>query len=168
MNLARVLSATSEKTVDSQTCVVRPAWMHSATMEYADKNIRFTSIHMPLVRTGMIEATGAYKNVQGLTPAQAAALVHEAIINKTMEVNTRSGEMMRLLGLISPELNRLLLSTLYQLTYDSAAAKASAVAKKAAPDEKSVAARAMDALRALEIDRETLESISNILKGYHT
>ena len=42
------------------------------------------------------------------------------------------------------------------------------VEKRAAPDEKSVAARAMDALHSLEIDTDTLESISKILKGYHT
>ena len=85
-----------------------------------------------------------------------------------MEVNTLTGELVRLFGLIPPELNKLVFSTVYQLADDSAAAKASASAAKADAGEESVADKAMDALQTLELDTETLESISNILKGVHT
>ena len=144
------------------------AWSNSAAAEYAANNIKFTNVHMPLVRTGMIEATTAYKNVQVLSPAEASEMVQKAIVEKPMEVNTLTGELVRLLGLIAPEMNKLVFSTVYQLADDSAAAKASASTAKADAGEESVADKAMGALKTLELDTETLESISNILKGVHT
>ncbi|MEM8715857.1 MAG: SDR family oxidoreductase [Cyanobacteria bacterium P01_G01_bin.4] len=144
------------------------AWSDSASIEYAAKNVKFTNVHMPLVRTGMIEATTAYKNVQTLTPVEASMMVQEAFIDKPMEVNTVVGEIVRLVGIIAPDLYRLLLSTVYQLTDDSAAAKASAGAQLPAPPIENVADRAMNVLQKLDLDAQTLESISNVLKGYHT
>ncbi|MEM6584098.1 MAG: hypothetical protein AAF699_22685, partial [Pseudomonadota bacterium] len=73
-----------------------------------------------------------------------------------------------LVGIIAPDLYRLLLSTVYQLTDDSAAAKASAGAQLPAPPIENVADRAMNVLQKLDLDAQTLESISNVLKGYHT
>ncbi|NIB40627.1 SDR family oxidoreductase [Pseudomaricurvus alkylphenolicus] len=143
------------------------AWSDSAGVEYRHKNIAFTNIHMPLVRTGMIEATTSYRNVQTLTPEQASELVCEAMVDRPMEVNTLTGNITRLLGTLAPELHKLVFATVYQLTDDSAAAKDSAKHSSTA-DLSSVAQQAVDALSSLDLDAETLEGISELLKGHHT
>lgn len=120
----------------------------------------FTNIHMPLVRTSMIKATTAYKNVDVLTPIQAGELIAEAAMKRPVEVNTTTGELMRLLNLFAPDLYLLLMGTVYQMTEDSAAARGA--------KQQTVAERAMVALKGLGLDAKTLESVSNILKGYHS
>lgn len=142
------------------------AWANTAGIEYRHKNINFTNIHMPLVRTGMIEATTSYNNVQTLTPAEASDMVCGSMINKPVEVNTLAGEIFRIASLLAPDLMKLLLSVIYQLTDDSAAAKASA--HQPAVETKDVSEQAMDALKKLNLDKEILASVSNVLKGMHT
>jgi hypothetical protein len=115
----------------------------------------------------MIEATTSYRNVQTLTPEQASELVCEAMVDRPMEVNTLTGNITRLLGTLAPELHKLVFATVYQLTDDSAAAKDSAKHSSTA-DLSSVAQQAVDALSSLDLDAETLEGISELLKGHHT
>jgi NAD(P)-dependent dehydrogenase (short-subunit alcohol dehydrogenase family) len=136
------------------------AFSKSAAIEYMGDNIAFTNIHMPLVRTAMIEATTSYKNVDVLTPEQAGELITDAAMNRPVEVNTSTGELMRLLNMFAPDLYLLLMGTVYQMTEDSAAARGTT--------RRTVAEKAMDALKELELDAKTLESVSNILKGYHS
>lgn len=144
------------------------AWSNTAAFEYAADNIHFTNVHMPLVRTKMIAATTQYQSVNVLTTEQAGKLVNSAMINRPAEVNTLTGTIIRLLGILAPQLNHLVFSTLYQLTDDSEAAKASASAKPAPEDKKAIADKAMDALQRLKLDKETLEAVDNLLRGYHT
>lgn len=147
------------------------AWSNTAAIEYAKDKISFTNIHMPLVRTKMIEATTQYQNVNVLNVNQAGRLVDQAIINKPREINTFTGTFMRHLGVYAPDLNKLILSTLYQMTDDSEAAKAAAskaAVEAAAKQPLTVAEKAMDALQKLQLDKETLESINQVLQGYHT
>lgn len=87
-------------------------------------------------------------------------MVADAIVHRPVEVNTLPGELGRLLSLVAPDLYKLLFATAYQLTDDSAAARA------ASPP--TVADQAMGALQDLNLDAQTLESISRLLKGYHT
>ena len=144
------------------------AWANSAGLEFANKNIHFTNVHMPLVRTGMIEATKSYKNVDALSPEQAALMIDEAIVTRKQEINTVTGNALRQLGILAPDIYKLVFTTLYQLTDDSAAAKESA---KVSGDTKapiSVADKAIDALKQLQLDSQTLEGIAQLLKGYHT
>ncbi len=51
-----------------------------ASAEYADKDVVFTTINMPLVRTPMIAPTKLYQNIPTLTPEEAADLIVKAII----------------------------------------------------------------------------------------
>jgi NAD(P)-dependent dehydrogenase (short-subunit alcohol dehydrogenase family) len=48
------------------------AWTRAAAVEYSDRNVRFTTINMPLVRTPMISATSIYDSMPVLTPDEAA------------------------------------------------------------------------------------------------
>ena len=143
------------------------SWANSAALEYAGDNIAFTNIHMPLVRTKMIAATTSYSDINVLSTKEAVRLINDAIVYRPAEVNTMTGTIVRQLGILSPKLNKLIFSTLYQITDDSEAAKASAH-PTAEQDKNVVATKAMDALQQLHLDKETLESINNILRGYHT
>lgn len=144
------------------------AWANTAGFEYAADNIKFTNIHMPLVRTKMISATTQYNSVNVLSVEQAGKLINSAMINQPAEVNTITGSIIRQLGIISPKLNQLVFSTLYQLTDDSEAAVQTASVPKVELDKDAIAEKAMDALTKLRVDKETLESIDNLLRGYHT
>ncbi|WP_051275424.1 SDR family oxidoreductase [Aestuariibacter salexigens] len=143
------------------------SWANSAALEYAGDNIAFTNIHMPLVRTKMIAATTSYQDINVLSTKEAVKLINDAIVYQPSEVNTMTGTIVRQLGILSPKLNKLIFSTLYQITDDSEAAKASAH-PSAEQNKKVVATKAMDALQQLHLDKETLEAINNILRGYHT
>lgn len=144
------------------------AWSNTAAFEYAQENIKFTNIHMPLVRTKMISATTQYNSVNVLTTEQAGKLVNSAMINQPPEVNTMTGTIIRQLGIMAPKLNHLVFSTLYQLTDDSQAAKSSASAPVAEVSKEQIADKAIDALTKLRVDKETLEAIDNLLRGYHS
>ena len=79
-----------------------------------------------------------------------------------------TGSIIRQLGILSPKLNQLVFSTLYQLTDDSEAAVQSASVPKVELDKDAIAEKAMDALTKLRVDKDTLESIDNLLRGYNT
>lgn len=92
-------------------------------------------------------------------------MINNAIIHRPSDVNTMTGNVMRPLGIIAPKLNKLLLSTLYQITDDSDAAKASANEPETVVDKTT---QAMDALQKLDLNKKTLESIASVLNGHHT
>lgn len=144
------------------------SWSNSAALEYAGDNIAFTNIHMPLVRTKMIAATTSYQDVNVLSTREAVKLISDAIVNQPGEVNTLTGSIVRQLGIFAPNLNKLIFSTLYQITDDSEAAKSSAHQLSDEEEKDVVTHKAMDALQQLHLDKKTLESIANILRGYHT
>jgi short-subunit dehydrogenase len=57
----------------------------AATEVYADQ-VRFTTVHMPLVRTPMIAPTRAYRRVPALSPEQAARLTLSALVSHKTRV----------------------------------------------------------------------------------
>jgi short-subunit dehydrogenase len=61
-------------------------WSRVAEAEYSDRNIAFTNINMPLVRTPMIGPTKAYDAAPTLSPEQAADMVVDAVINKPSRI----------------------------------------------------------------------------------
>ena len=99
------------------------AFSRCAASEFSDKNISFTIINMPLVRTPMIGPTKMYDNVPTLTPDEAADMITEAIIYRPQRIATRLGIFAEMLHLISPKMYQVILNTAFQLFPDSAAAK---------------------------------------------
>jgi hypothetical protein len=85
--------------------------------------ITFTSIHMPLVRTPMIAPTKIYDKFPTISPAQAADLVIEAIVEKPHEINTLLGNVGAVAHTVAPKLAFRILNLAYQVFPDSAAAK---------------------------------------------
>ncbi len=99
------------------------AWTDAASVEFSEQNIRFTTIHMPLVRTPMIEATSIYDSMPVLTPDQAADLVVQAIIEKPRRIATRLGITQRVCNAIAPRFSEIVMGAIYHMFSDSAAAR---------------------------------------------
>ncbi|MGE5090342.1 MAG: SDR family oxidoreductase [Candidatus Levyibacteriota bacterium] len=91
--------------------------------ELIDKNINFTTINMPLVRTPMIAPTRMYENVPTLSPEEAAGLVVDAIIRKPVRIATRLGVFGAVCHAIAPKVTQVLLNTAYNMFPDSPAAQ---------------------------------------------
>jgi short-subunit dehydrogenase len=94
-----------------------------ASSEFLDKGINFTTINMPLVRTPMIAPTRMYDNVPTLSPEQAADLVVEAIVYKSVRIATRLGVFGAVSHALFPRLTQILLNTAFNMFPDSAAAQ---------------------------------------------
>jgi short-subunit dehydrogenase len=94
-----------------------------ASSEFLDKGINFTTINMPLVRTPMIAPTKMYENVPTLSPEEAADLVVEAIVYKSVRIATRLGVFGAVSHAIAPRLTQILLNTAFNMFPDSAAAQ---------------------------------------------
>src|SRR5207248_3934839 len=93
-----------------------------AASEMIDKNVNFTTINMPLVRTPMIAPTKMYENVPTLSPEEAAGLVVDAIVKKPVRIATRLGVFGAVSHALAPKLTQILLNTAFNMFPDSAAA----------------------------------------------
>ncbi len=94
-----------------------------AASEFLDKNINFTTINMPLVRTPMIAPTKMYENIPTLSPEEAAGLVVEAIVYKPVRIATRLGVFGAVCHAIAPKLTQVLLNSAFHMFPDSSAAQ---------------------------------------------
>jgi NAD(P)-dependent dehydrogenase (short-subunit alcohol dehydrogenase family) len=97
------------------------AWC--AAPEFADANVRFTTINMPLVRTPMIAPTKLYDAFPTLSPDQAAELVMTAVIDKPKRVATSLGLAGAVAQAVAPGVSEFVLNQAYRLFPDSAAAR---------------------------------------------
>src|SRR3546814_20486596 len=75
------------------------AFSRCAQAEFSGRNIAFTTINMPLVRTPMIAPTKMYESVPTISAEEAADLIVEAIIERPSRIATR-------LGILAGVLNR--------------------------------------------------------------
>ena len=115
------------------------AFSRCAASEFADRNIHFTIINMPLVKTPMIGPTKIYDNVPTLSPEEAADMVVKGIIERPQRLATRMGIFAEMLHLVSPKVYQVVLNTAFQLFPDSAAAKGVKGGVDAAPSSEQVA-----------------------------
>ncbi|MBK8067483.1 MAG: SDR family oxidoreductase [Rhodanobacteraceae bacterium] len=115
------------------------AFSRCAASEFSDKNIHFTIINMPLVKTPMIGPTKIYDNVPTLTPDEAGDMVVKAIIERPHRVATRLGIFAEMLHLMAPKVYQVVLNTAFQLFPDSAAAKGVKGGQDAPPSSEQVA-----------------------------
>jgi NAD(P)-dependent dehydrogenase (short-subunit alcohol dehydrogenase family) len=108
------------------------AFSRCAQAEFSGKNIAFTTINMPLVKTPMIAPTKMYDSVPTLTPEEAADLVVKAIIERPSRVATRMGIFAATLNALVPKAYEVIMNTAFEMFPDSAAAKGD---RKALRDE---------------------------------
>lgn len=99
------------------------AFSRCAASEFADKNIHFTIINMPLVRTPMIGPTKMYDNVPTLSPEEAADMVVKGIIERPQRIATRMGIFAEMLHLTVPTVYQTVMNSAFSLFPDSSAAK---------------------------------------------
>jgi NAD(P)-dependent dehydrogenase (short-subunit alcohol dehydrogenase family) len=99
------------------------AWSNVVSSELVGDGVSFTSIHMPLVRTPMIAPTKMYDRFPTISPAQAAAKVVSALVDKPHEINTLTGNLGALAHTLAPKAAFRVLHLAYQIFPDSAAAR---------------------------------------------
>jgi NAD(P)-dependent dehydrogenase (short-subunit alcohol dehydrogenase family) len=90
------------------------AWTRCAASEYADQNIAFTTIYMPLVRTRMIAPTRSYDDVPALTTAQAAELAMRAIVERPTRIATGVGIAAEIARAVAPRMMASLGTRMYR------------------------------------------------------
>jgi NAD(P)-dependent dehydrogenase (short-subunit alcohol dehydrogenase family) len=96
------------------------AFSRCARPEFLDKNVHFTTINMPLVKTPMISPTGMYDNVPTLD--DAADMICQAIIERPKRIATRLGVFAQIVSSLAPKISDIVLHTAYKLFPESAAA----------------------------------------------
>jgi NAD(P)-dependent dehydrogenase (short-subunit alcohol dehydrogenase family) len=119
------------------------AWTRCAASEFADQEVSFTTINMPLVRTPMIAPTGLYNNVPTLSPEEAADLIAQACIFKPVRIATRLGTAGQLLHAVLPRVAQIAMNTTFRMFPDSGAAKGSKPGETPAKQQLSPEAMAM-------------------------
>jgi len=124
------------------------AFGRCAASEFADMNIDFTTINMPLVRTPMIAPTKIYQQVPTLSPEEAADLVVEAIVYRPARIATKLGVFGQVLHAVAPRIAQITMNTTFRMFPESAAAKGQ---KEAPPVEPS----------------PDMIALSNLMRGIH-
>jgi NAD(P)-dependent dehydrogenase (short-subunit alcohol dehydrogenase family) len=119
------------------------AWTQAAAVEFSDRNVRFTTIHMPLVRTPMISATTIYDHMPVLTPDEAADMVVEAVIHKPKRMASRLGIFLQVVTAVAPRFSELLMNTVFRMFSDSAAARGDKQPEKVEASNEQVAIAAL-------------------------
>ena len=128
-----------------------------AAAEFADSNVRFTTINMPLVRTPMIAPTKLYDAFPTLSPDQAANLVMNSIVDKPKRVATGMGLAGAVSQAIAPNVTEFFLNQAYHLFPDSAASRG-------LTPEEAAAEKAVAPTSPLGLARKMF---SQTLRGYH-
>lgn len=98
------------------------AFSRCAAAEYSDRNVNFTNINMPLVRTAMIAPTKIYEYAPAMTVDEAMDLVVDAVVNKPQRVATTMGKFVALANAIAPKLTEVMWNVNYRMFPDSDAA----------------------------------------------
>jgi NAD(P)-dependent dehydrogenase (short-subunit alcohol dehydrogenase family) len=86
-------------------------------------NVRFTTVHMPLVRTPMISATKIYRRFPALTPEQAADVLCRAMIGRPRRVSPPFGQLAAFADAVTPEIMDRVRSRGFEMFRDSSAAR---------------------------------------------
>ncbi len=119
------------------------AWTRSAAVEFSDRNVRLTTINMPLVRTPMIAATTVYDSMPVLSPEEAADMVAEAVIKKPKRIATPMGIYLQVMTAVAPRFSGVLMNIMFRMFSDSAAAKGEAKPEKVEVSNEQVAIAAL-------------------------
>jgi short-subunit dehydrogenase len=110
--------------------------------EVADDGIAITNIHMPLVRTPMIEPTGMYDNFPTISPDEAAEMVLAAILTRQPEVSTRLGKLGETVDVLAPGFLQLVMTGAYHVFPDTPPTDGAKDGAKERPAEKEMSVEA--------------------------
>jgi NAD(P)-dependent dehydrogenase (short-subunit alcohol dehydrogenase family) len=115
------------------------AWTRAAAVEFSDRNVRLTTINMPLVRTPMIAATTVYDSMPVLTPDEAVDMVVEAVIKKPKRIATPMGIYLQVMTALAPKVSEVVMNVVFRMFNDSAAARGDAKPEKVQVSNEQVA-----------------------------
>jgi NAD(P)-dependent dehydrogenase (short-subunit alcohol dehydrogenase family) len=93
--------------------------------ETVNDNVRFTTVHMALVRTPMISPTAMYDKFPALTPDQAAGVITDAIVHRARRVSSPFGQFAAVADAVNPAVMDRLRNRAFGMFEDSDAAKGS-------------------------------------------
>jgi NAD(P)-dependent dehydrogenase (short-subunit alcohol dehydrogenase family) len=99
------------------------AFTRVVASETLGDGVTFTTIHMPLVRTPMIEPTKMYKAFPAISPDEAADMICEALRSHPKQIGTRLGTTSEVLYALAPKMVDRILHTGYRVFPESAAAR---------------------------------------------
>jgi short-subunit dehydrogenase len=91
--------------------------------ETVNENVRFTTVHMALVRTPMISPTTMYDKFPTLTPDQAAGVIADAIVHRPRRASSPFGQFAALADAVNPAVMDRVRNRAFSMFGDSAAAK---------------------------------------------
>src|SRR5690606_32488963 len=106
------------------------AFSRCAAAEWSDRNLTFTTINMPLVKTPMIAPTKIYDSVPTLSPEEAAQMVADAIVYRPKRIATRLGVFASVLHSLTPQMGEIIMNTGYRMFPDSPSAAGSKSGEK--------------------------------------
>jgi NAD(P)-dependent dehydrogenase (short-subunit alcohol dehydrogenase family) len=93
--------------------------------EVVNDDVRFTTVHMALVRTPMISPTRMYDKFPALTPDQAAGVIADAIVHRPRRVSSPFGQFASVADAVNPAVMDLVRNRAFGMFQDSDAAKGS-------------------------------------------
>jgi NAD(P)-dependent dehydrogenase (short-subunit alcohol dehydrogenase family) len=91
--------------------------------ETVHENVRFTTVHMALVRTPMISPTTMYDKFPTLTPDQAAGVITDAIVHRPRRASSPFGQFAAVADAVNPAVMDRVRNRAFSMFSDSAAAK---------------------------------------------
>jgi short-subunit dehydrogenase len=91
--------------------------------EVVSDDIKFTTVHMALVRTPMISPTKMYDKFPALTPDQAAGVITDAIVHRPRRASSPFGQLAAVADAVNPAVMDRVRSRAFGMFGDSSAAK---------------------------------------------
>jgi NAD(P)-dependent dehydrogenase (short-subunit alcohol dehydrogenase family) len=88
-------------------------------------DVRFTTVHMALVRTPMISPTTMYDKFPALTPEQAAGVITDAIVHRPRRASSPFGQFAAVADAVNPAVMDRVRNRAFGMFKDSAAAQGS-------------------------------------------
>ena len=91
--------------------------------EVVDDDVKFTTVHMALVRTPMISPTSMYDKFPALTPEQAAGVIADAIVQRPRRASSPFGQLAAVVDAVNPAVMDRVRNRAFAMFDDSSAAK---------------------------------------------
>ncbi|SON63274.1 putative oxidoreductase [Mycobacterium simulans] len=91
--------------------------------ETINEDVRFTTVHMALVRTPMISPTTMYEKFPALTPVQAAGVITDAIVHRPRRASSPFGQLAAVADAVNPAVMDRVRNRAFGMFKDSAAAQ---------------------------------------------
>jgi NAD(P)-dependent dehydrogenase (short-subunit alcohol dehydrogenase family) len=91
--------------------------------EVVNEDVKFTTVHMALVRTPMISPTKMYDKFPALTPDQAAGVITDAIVHRPRRASSPFGQFAAVADAVNPAVMDRVRNRAFGMFQDSTAAK---------------------------------------------